>query len=226
MKSYNLPSSLALWIPLVAFALQILMEIFLSGPTLSKLHSENSLHETLQALLMALSCGIALSYFFMNTVKTPLLITWFGLAALCCFYVAGEEISWGQHLLGWVTPENWSALNDQGETNLHNTTSWLDQKPRLVLLIGILMGTFVFPLLQKNKWIIFPVEFSELFPPKELYLVAGLIIVPQIIEKIFELFDIALFARYSEVQELYIFYFVTLYVFWLRKNVMRKKSAS
>jgi hypothetical protein len=42
-----------------------------------------------------------------------------GLAIL--FFVAfGEEISWGQRIFGWGTPESLRELNDQGETNLHN----------------------------------------------------------------------------------------------------------
>lgn len=49
--------------------------------------------------------------------------------ALMCGVIAGEEASWGQHFLGWSTPESWNELNDQHETNLHNIGSWADQKP-------------------------------------------------------------------------------------------------
>ena len=40
-----------------------------------------------------------------------------GLFYLVC---AGEEISWGQRVFGWETPEGIAAINEQGETNLHN----------------------------------------------------------------------------------------------------------
>src|SRR5262245_46267091 len=40
-------------------------------------------------------------------------------------------------------------INDQGETNFHNSSSWLDQKPRAVLLLGMIRGTIVHPLV---KW--------------------------------------------------------------------------
>ncbi len=40
-------------------------------------------------------------------------------AAALCFF-AGEEISWGQRVFGFVTPETLSSLNHQQETNLHN----------------------------------------------------------------------------------------------------------
>jgi glutamate carboxypeptidase len=36
------------------------------------------------------------------------------------FVLAGEEVSWGQHYLGWTTPRAWAAINAQAETNLHN----------------------------------------------------------------------------------------------------------
>lgn len=42
----------------------------------------------------------------------------FGLAFL---FGAGEEISWGQRLLGIESPEFFQNYNAQGETNLHNT---------------------------------------------------------------------------------------------------------
>lgn len=71
---------------------------------------------------------------------------WILLGALGAFYFAGEELSWGQQLWHWTTPEYWQGVNDQRETNLHNVSSWLDQKPRLLLQIGILIGGIIYPL--------------------------------------------------------------------------------
>jgi hypothetical protein len=42
------------------------------------------------------------------------------LATVVALFIAGEEISWGQRILGWVTPEELAELNQQGETNIHN----------------------------------------------------------------------------------------------------------
>jgi hypothetical protein len=36
------------------------------------------------------------------------------------FVIAGEEISWGQRIFGWQTPEELAAINHQGETTVHN----------------------------------------------------------------------------------------------------------
>jgi hypothetical protein len=46
-------------------------------------------------------------------------LVFLGLALL--FFVAfGEEISWGQRIFGWSTPESLAKVNYQQETNLHN----------------------------------------------------------------------------------------------------------
>lgn len=42
------------------------------------------------------------------------------LAGVAILIVAGEEISWGQRVFGWVTPDVLQVENAQGETNLHN----------------------------------------------------------------------------------------------------------
>lgn len=42
------------------------------------------------------------------------------IAALGLFFVAGEEISWGQRLLNISTPQQWAEVNLQEETTLHN----------------------------------------------------------------------------------------------------------
>lgn len=44
----------------------------------------------------------------------------FALIAVGSVVVAGEEISWGQRILGLATPEILEDINHQGETNIHN----------------------------------------------------------------------------------------------------------
>jgi hypothetical protein len=188
-----------LWIPIVALVIQILLEIFIPKETLSIMHSENGPHETLQALTVAVGFFVSIRVLCSKTLKTWLLKVWFTLAALACLYVTGEEVSWGQHIWDWTTPEFWQGINDQEETNLHNTSSWLDQKPRLILLVGIVFGTLIYPFLKKKNFIKLPVQLDFLFPPKELSIIALIIVVSLVIEKIFEIFDIFVFVRYSEV---------------------------
>lgn len=50
-------------------------------------------------------------------------LVYLGLAVI--FFVgAGEEISWGQRVLGYETPETVSQVNRQEEFNIHNLTVW------------------------------------------------------------------------------------------------------
>jgi len=63
---------------------------------------------------------------------------WFsaGVAAFCVL-VAMEEISWGQRLLGYRSPEYFLAHNFQQELNLHNVADdWLRQSAFMVIVIG------------------------------------------------------------------------------------------
>lgn len=215
----TLSSMYWLWIPIVAMIAQIILELSLPNDILSHLHSENGPHELIEfSLLVAgfFTCGY---YFLKVKQKTKLLNFWFGLAAICCFYVAGEEISWGQHIWDWATPEYWTDVNDQQETNLHNTSSWFDQKPRLILLLSIVFGGLVAPYLEKKNILKLPDNINFLMPSAKLGVISALVVIPQLLEKIFESFDVVLFARFSEVQELYMFYFVLLYLITLVRKV-------
>lgn len=77
---------------------------------------------------------------------------WLLLMTIGCFFFLGEEISWGQHLAGWSTPEAWAGSNDQAETNLHNlhwTRGLLDQVPRSLLSLAAVLGGIVAPLVLR-----------------------------------------------------------------------------
>ena len=56
-------------------------------------------------------------------------------AAIVCFFVAGEEISWGQWIFHWQPPEALAAVNLQHETNLHNLVN-----PRVYDLVYAVAG--------------------------------------------------------------------------------------
>jgi len=70
--------------------------------------------------------------------------------ALGAFFAAGEEISWGQRIFGWGTPEELDAINHQGETNVHNIRT-VQQLFGFVVLFGGMYGTIV-PLLANRFW--------------------------------------------------------------------------
>lgn len=88
--------------------------------------------------LLALRLGKHLSH--------PWLRAWLLLFVLGSLCIAGEEASWGQHYLHWNTPEAWAEINKQQETNLHNTSTWLNQKPHIAMGLWILIGGIGMPL--------------------------------------------------------------------------------
>ena len=65
-------------------------------------------------------------------------LPWF-LAGVClfCVFVAGEEISWGQRLLGYRPPVYFLAENFQQELNVHNV---VDTSLRKLSLKGVIAG--------------------------------------------------------------------------------------
>ena len=74
------------------------------------------------------------------------MILWILSWSLSCIYFAGEEANWGQWYFNWETPEFINGIHDQGETNLHNMSSWLDQKPRTLVELFIFTIGFMIPI--------------------------------------------------------------------------------
>jgi len=80
---------------------------------------------------------------------------WMGLLmlffAVGFFYIAGEEISWGQHLFLWDTPGWIGEVNRQNETNLHNLHLSLDRIPKTIIGVGIVISGLAWPLYSRFK---------------------------------------------------------------------------
>jgi hypothetical protein len=93
------------------------LEIMNSGPAMSI--AETVLIEHLEATFWF----IAFSTYMVIFIKRKSMkagIIWPVLFMLVCFVALGEETSWGQHYLGYSTPEGLSELNAQNEFNVHN----------------------------------------------------------------------------------------------------------
>ncbi|MDY7021056.1 MAG: hypothetical protein SWJ54_06795, partial [Cyanobacteriota bacterium] len=136
---------------------------------------------------------------------------WMLLAACGSFYVAGEEISWGQHIVGWESGDFWKTINDQEETNLHNTSSWLDQKPRLLLELAVIFGGIFIPLAHRSGKSL-PFFLSLVAPPFRLLPLAVIVAGLKVSDKTLDTLDLNFFTRVSEVIELYLFYYILLYL--------------
>lgn len=104
------------------------------------------------ALFLAASVG-AVGYLRKHRPRLPRPYrALFGLFAVTAFFVAMEEISYGQHLLGFESPAWFRQHNYQDETNLHNL---FGNKPsrrlRAVGSIAIPLVCIVLPLVYRKR---------------------------------------------------------------------------
>jgi hypothetical protein len=78
------------------------------------------------------------------------------LLALGTFFVAGEEISWGQRIFGWRTPEELQAINAQQEISVHNIYGFHQPFIYAVMLGGMYgvvvpLITLAFPAVRRRS---------------------------------------------------------------------------
>lgn len=157
---------------------------------------------------------------------------WMVLLTVGSIYFAGEEASWGQHLFGWDTPDFWQNLNDQGETNLHNTNPLFDQLPRTLLSIAALVGGVLAPLyfLFTQKHLKRSSLHYWLWPTHVCIPAAFLSLLVSWHEKIYKLMDaeipVILDVRAGEVKESLLALFIMLYIMsiWYRSKNFQGKS--
>jgi hypothetical protein len=127
---------------------------------------EDSILEYLQFIFYFLTAVIAFKIFLQLKIgRRKLSAVIFFLFSLALFFVAFEEISWGQRILGFKTPENIKEINVQRELNLHNLFSYdLNRKVYIIVgIYGIFSRLIVVKLLSKknkNNLLIFTPPFS------------------------------------------------------------------
>lgn len=210
-------------LPVLLFIAQIAVELLVPQHLLAPFHNEGGPHETFEALLLL--AGIVFSALGMRAMlqqKNKPLFVWFLLAFLGCFYTCGEEVSWGQHIFEWGTPEFWAGLNNQGETNLHNTSALFDQVPRLILFIGVVAGALLLPLGAKLN-IKYPALLETIRPSASFWLIALFVIFFHWAKDLAPYLPLR-FERPKEVEEVYLFYFVSVYLWTLLKKVSRPQE--
>ncbi|WP_457945879.1 hypothetical protein ACTAQI_11115 [Pseudarthrobacter sp. alpha12b] len=110
----------------------------LHPPLFIWLLDEDSLVEWLQFLSL-LGAAILLPILALRLYKGGRrgLAVLYGLVAAGVWFLAGEEISWGQRIFGWQTPEAMEAVNRQGETTVHNIGGVQELVPAGMLLASL-----------------------------------------------------------------------------------------
>ena len=214
----HLPRWLWLWFPPLLLLLIVPIKVIDPGFYAAYIDGELGLIELATPLLSIIGALVGIRLLGISAdLPSRRLRIWVVLTMLGCVYFAGEELSWGQHLFGWGTPAYLEAVNDQEETNLHNISSWFDQKPRLLLELWVLVGGVVLPLsrLARNQSLAPADESYWFWPTVELLptaLLAILVRMPERIKSLFDIEQLPLELRFSEPQEYYFALFLLLYL--------------
>ena len=168
-------------------------------------------------------------------------------------YIFFEEISWGQHFFNYKSPEiflNKNSLfyNRQGEFNLHNISNMFNEIPRALILIWCSLSIPILRLMNYSKNIDLNIVIE---PNKNLINLSYLILfisLPDLIINKFDLIDNSKlfifdengfikydtrqlvltilsfnFIRFSELQELLIFYYFLSHSIFLKKILLIRK---
>ncbi len=135
------------------------------------------------------------------------------IGALSCLYIAGEEMSWGQHFFHWSTPEYWAMVNRQEETNLHNTYAVFEKTPRSILEavifvggLGVPLAAIVFPWLRACR--------ASLFLPADALVPTALgAFIFKVMDRLQQDGSVAIILqRPSETIETYLYFFILAYL--------------
>ena len=201
---------------------------------------ENGFVEILQAILLFFSIILFFKYLKISSqkaVQANKYISYLYLIALLYYFF--EEISWGQHIFGWKTPDFFMKINSQNETNIHNASSLFNELPRNFLFIWCAFSFFFIKFLKflndEFKYFIFPnknlkfISFMILFFFLPDFFVDKFDLAPG--HPAYDKFDIKLntffdvftfnFIRLSELQELLFNYYILTHSYYLSKNSLK-----
>lgn len=137
------------YIGLVLFSSWTVYLYFDSPAILGWMTREDALLESLSAVFYLIAAGIFFFEWGSRGCKNVFILGY----ALLFLFVGGEELSWGQRMIGVATPESLAAINVQSEANLHNIDGIYQHIRRVGVLI-VLAIAIVMPLSKQwNLWL-------------------------------------------------------------------------
>jgi hypothetical protein len=225
--------SLASWclygvVPLLIVVL--LMAASYAGGAVSYwvLQSRIGVLESVTGLLALAAGGVALVASFHPAIRQNWMARiWLLLFSVAMVYFAGEDLNWGQYYFGWEVPQYFLDHNKEQETNLHNMSTWFNQKPRLIVQLWLVVACIAVPL----GWRL-PRRLTERFvpamfwPDRRLVFVAALALLAFAADWLSKRDLIPRTMRWSEVEEIYFAYGWLIYAFLLRARVREQRWAA
>ena len=187
------------------------------------IESESGLIENATALVLIpaaiFAIGIGLRLF---RQLGPIYLFWFFSVALVCIGFAGEEISWGQHWLGWNSPDYFVENNRQGETNFHNLNIHFGRIVKTMLTLVIIIGGLILPFRHSKRAHerTSMQRFADIVTPTRVCVpAAAFVLGVRLVERFKTWFDLEwgfIAVNLKESQELYIALFLLIYVWSTR----------
>lgn len=186
---------------------------------------EDRFAENIQVILWIISFVLSFNVVQNNIRKGNYLFA--ALYVLLCagiFFIIGEEISWGQRIMGWQTPESLKMINKQNETNVHNIQGVGDTIKWIHLVVGA-YGTFL-PLAVlrfKKNLEHYRSAISMLVPH---YTLLPFFLIPFLWRMYRNLFEVPnkyyfVISEYSEVIELIIAFAFTFFLIFQYRQITR-----
>ena len=133
----------------LSFSVLTLNYIFLFKPLLYRELLLEGFVEYFAAILFGISALLMLIVAFANPDiwKRSLFV----ICGIILIVIAGEELSWGQQIFGFSTPDWLSNVNAQSETNFHNLTVLIEPMAWITEILAYYVVMVIFAAFYLNK---------------------------------------------------------------------------
>jgi len=158
--------------PLIILAVLYIVSLWPSNYFLEFVKEDKPI-ENLQVIVLLVGVGVlSWQLWQYRQILSPWKKALTAFMILGLFFVAGDEISWGQRLLGITTPDALREINLQEETTLHNIQGVQGFTESAYLIIGIFGGfgwIFKKYLPRRLQFFIAPSYLAPLFLTQVIY---------------------------------------------------------
>jgi hypothetical protein len=138
-SAWGVSSRLARWLFLMPLIGSVLVVASRANKTVFRaIVDEDRLLEWLQFVGFAAASVLAFvcAWLLLKQERRALALA-YALFGLLCFFIAGEEIAWGQRLFGFGTPQSLEEINRQEEVTVHNIGDVENLANAVFLVVGL-----------------------------------------------------------------------------------------